>query len=92
MRPLRVGDFVVRGPDWIFGTQDISDDGTPQRGRVVKIHPYGSIFNVGVLWKHKEEDHDPVENDLTLSYRYRFGAFHVIPVETPPLPPLETYG
>lgn len=86
MRPLRVGDIVVRGPDWTWGSQDTSDDGKRQRGKVIKIHSPGSIFDVKVLWKHKEEFHDPIENDFSLSYRYREGVLHVIPVETPPPP------
>ena len=69
---VKVGDMVVRGPDWRWGDQDGGDG---HKGRVLKILEGSEQGWINVRW----DDGDRVNN-------YRYGAqgcYDVLVVTTP---------
>lgn len=85
-KPLKVGDRVVRGPQWKWDEQDGGPGGI---GTVIKIHQvsidddFSASFNISVAWDHRKS--------YSNVYRYHLGVQDILPLtEAPPEKPEET--
>ena len=61
---LKIGDRVIRGPDWIWGEQDGFEENTDPlkyKGTIIKIYP-GMKYNKDTKWYRVKWDYSLLNN------------------------------